>query len=1278
MAHVACIRQTLALISSLVHSHIDQLSADPPPAHEPVPRLCLRRFWLALILLCLTLSGVQAQTLTVTDDIQSFSVLTSTAATLSGKAELRLTGTGDVLPGSTVNLASSDAWLIFTEIPPSTVQSTFLNRIRVSGSAAVLDSNVRIVQFGSGAVVIPHAPSFQPLQVYAGRYFRGSMWPLNQYTAYNAALLGAAASNIGSFKLKRGYMATFATSENGVENSRCYLAQDGDMEVSRLPAALEDSIVYVRVFPWRWVSKKGIAGNIASAVKAHWYYNWNLDQNSTLDREYAAIRQTQWWPSLSQNWQSREITHVLGYNEPDNAAEANLAVGTAISNWPDVLAPGLRVGSPAPTDGGLSWLYSFVDQADADGLRLDYVAVHYYRSYWNNNDPAAITSQFYNFLKGVYDRTKRPIWVTEWNNGANWTGDPDPTESQQANAVEAMIEMLDNTPFVERYALYNWVEDARRLVWDDGWPRAAGVIYRDKVSPTGHRQERQDSGVARTTRYRFDGGTEDSGGNGQDAIRVGTPGFATGKYGQAISLDGVNDYLQLPSNVGDSTDFTFSAWIYWNGGAGWQRIFDLGDLTSNYLFLTPKAGSAGGTRFAISTGGGASEQRLEAAALSPSVWTHVAVTLSSNTGKLFINGALVDTNTSMTLNPDGIGVKYNYLGHSRFPADPNFSGRMDDVRFLTSALTDAQVAALATTAPPQFPASSIAGENAPIYQPYSYALAPLVTGGVGALTFAKMEGPAWLKISSAGVVTGTPAAADAGLNKAVVRVTDSANGTHMVELTVNALGSTATPVTISSTVASSSSDAEEAADGTINLTSTDLELVNDSASGAGDQTIGLRFAVQVPPGALIKDARIQFTADEDQTEPTVLAISSEAADHAAAFTTTALNLSGRSMNPVTVPWTPGPWTAGSAGIEQRTPNLAGLVQLVVTRPAWTMGNSLAFFITGSGHRTAEAHDKSGGTPAVLEITYIAPSPLLTATATISASANDAEQSAAGAMTLDSTDLELVADGAQGNQTIGLRFAGVAVPRDAWVDYAAIQFAADEAQSTTTSLTFHGQSSDNAPIFTTASGDLTNRVRTSASVQWSPEAWATIGERSPRQLTPDLSPIVQEIVSRPGWASNNAMALLVSGTGHRTADSFDDTSGQPAQLAIHYYSEVPLFSYERWTVDHPGANGPTDDDDGDGLPNLAEYALGGNPVAKDALPHPLLQMAPGYFLYTYHVASAALEVDYQVEWADQLEGPWSSAGIITQITADDGTLRSERAAIPLGPGRRFARLKFMPK
>jgi len=724
------------------------------------------------ILIVLGLSSLLAegQILNLDNEVQISATLTNTTATLSGKAELHVTGSGDPIPGCTIHLNSPDAWFFMEAIVPSVVNSTFLSRLRVNGANALLGTNVRVVQFGMGTVVIPHAPGFTPLEVFDGSNFTGTSKLLSQYTAYNNVALGPLKTAISSFRLKRGYMATFAQQENGTGTSKCYVAQDGDLDIGVLPSGLNNNIRFIRIFPWRWVSKKGICGDIEQNLQVKWLYNWNLSRTSPLDWEYVPIRQTRWWPGLDEDWKYRGATHVLGYNEPDQSNQANMSVADAIAGWPDLLATGLRVGAPAVSDGGVDWwLFPFMDQANAAGLRVDYVPVHYYRSYSNPADPVGAANQFYNFLKRIHDRVQRPIWVTEWNNGANWTGDADPSFAQQQATVAAMLEMLDNAPFVERYSLYNWVEDARRVTWDDQSLTAAGVSYRDNASPNAYLQEIPDSGTSAAADYLFEGSLLDTSGSGNTGVPYGTPSFATGKQGQAVSLDGTHDYVALPPRLGDSVDFTFSAWVNWNGGGNWQRIFDLGDGQDRNLFVTPKSGN-NTLRFVIKNGG--AEQQLNGTTLTPGVWTHLAVTLEGDTGKLFVNGTLVNTNSAMTINPADIGTRTNYLGKSQWP-DPLFSGKIDSARFLTYALTDAQVTAAASTGTLQFNSDPFVLPAATPLQPYTGSLAGSASSGNGGRVFTKIGGPAWLAIAQDGSLTGVPGTGDAGGNSFLVRVTDS-------------------------------------------------------------------------------------------------------------------------------------------------------------------------------------------------------------------------------------------------------------------------------------------------------------------------------------------------------------------------------------------------------------------------------------------------------------------------------------------------------------------------
>ena len=420
--------------------------------------------------------------------VKSIETLTNQVVTVAGGSELHVTGKGDPINGSHFNFTAPDGWLFLTNVPPSKVVAGFLARMRVNGARAVLDENVRVAQYGSGSVVIPQGPDFPAMTVFDGKSLAGSALPLKCHVAYDAEKLGAMKNSVRSFLLKRGYMATIAQNENGTGVSRNYVAQDHDLAISDLPAGLENGVHFIRIFPWRWVSKKGVAGDIWKNLNVGWFYNWNINGNSSLDLEYVPIRQNRWWPGLKQDWKSKGSTHLLGFNEPDRPDQSKMTVGEAIQTWPALLATGLRLGTPAPSDGGLPWLYEFIDKADAAGLRVDFVAVHYYRAVQDPGDAKLAADQFYRFLKGVHDRVKRPLWVTEWNNGANWTKAPKPTAKQQKEAIGEMIEMLDKTSFVERYAIYNWVEEERFVQNKDGSLSPAGEVYRDKASPLSHIQ----------------------------------------------------------------------------------------------------------------------------------------------------------------------------------------------------------------------------------------------------------------------------------------------------------------------------------------------------------------------------------------------------------------------------------------------------------------------------------------------------------------------------------------------------------------------------------------------------------------------------------------------------------------------------------------------------------------------------------------------------------------------------------------------------------------------
>jgi len=176
-------------------------------------------------------------------------------------------------------------------------------------------------------------------------------------------------------------------------------------------------------------------------------------------------------------------------------------------------------------------------------------------------------------------------------------------------------------------------------------------------------------------------------------------------------------------------------------------------------------------------------------------------------------------------------------------------------------------------------------------------------------------------------------------------------------------------VSVDAAVGTSSDDAEEnIANGVVSLTSPDLELV---VEGPVVQVVGVRFAgVSLPDGAVIQNASVQFTTDETDGSASSLTVQGQAADAAGTFTAAAANVSSRPRTAASVAWSPPAWSViGEAGPNQRTPNLAAVVQEIIDRPGWVSGNPLAFIVSGSGRRTAVAFDGGAALAPRLHVDY---------------------------------------------------------------------------------------------------------------------------------------------------------------------------------------------------------------------------------------------------------------------------------------------------------------------
>jgi hypothetical protein len=167
--------------------------------------------------------------------------------------------------------------------------------------------------------------------------------------------------------------------------------------------------------------------------------------------------------------------------------------------------------------------------------------------------------------------------------------------------------------------------------------------------------------------------------------------------GNVLSLDGISQYVLLPDPVANAS--TFAAWVKWNGGATWQRVFDFGANTTDYFFLTPRANN-GKMHFAITINGSGAEQTIDAPSAMPTgSWCHVALTLDGTKGLLYLNGQPVGTNSSMTIRPWQTLPSANYIGQSQSATNPMFSGEIGSFRIFGRALSSAEIKDLAYTQP---------------------------------------------------------------------------------------------------------------------------------------------------------------------------------------------------------------------------------------------------------------------------------------------------------------------------------------------------------------------------------------------------------------------------------------------------------------------------------------------------------------------------------------------------------------------------------------------------
>lgn len=417
--------------------------------------------------------------------------ITTGQVTIGHDAYLSLTSDTPFSENTFFDFLSGIGWLKLSHTAPDALLSEMMSQFLSNGQMAVYPTNLRIDNYyHQGSLVRRNDENVLPLRIYVQPDLAGIPEYLQVDHFYRGtALPGQMNNNIHSFVLKRGFMVTMAQHEDGTGLSKVFIASEEDLIVPQMPSQLNGVVSFIRIMPWNWISKKGIGGNV-TGLNETWYYNWGLNGSSTINREIAPMA----WgyngassESIETIINNKYVTHVMGFNEPDNCNDQSgqwwnmCQTDVAVERYRNLMKIGLRLVSPGTREEhALNWLKEFYNKATENDIRIDVIAVHWYD--WGGNpsntpnaDPQKVFNRFKNYLTNVHNYYKLPIWITEFN--ANIHRNTHVHEG----FLELAIPYLESLDYIERYAWFQPFSDAANY-YENGEYTDVGLYYRDFVS----------------------------------------------------------------------------------------------------------------------------------------------------------------------------------------------------------------------------------------------------------------------------------------------------------------------------------------------------------------------------------------------------------------------------------------------------------------------------------------------------------------------------------------------------------------------------------------------------------------------------------------------------------------------------------------------------------------------------------------------------------------------------------------------------------------------------
>ncbi len=380
-----------------------------------------------------------------------------------------------------VNIVNKEHAVVrISQVKPSRVISNWLSHIFIAGEKAQDDVNCQVKMYNNGAIIFPYDKNFRPLSCYTSPNFQGdecTNYSEGSSGGFMKSLNASTLNNqIRSFKLKRGYMVTFAIGSGGWGYSRCFIADQADLEISSLPAVLDQKISSYRLFKWQNYGKAGLANDTryssCDPLNVTGCYSFGNGENRYPDTECIPHHIYEDWPSASSCGSQTYSCHMKTNNEPGNSADDHPQdVATILGNWENLMRTGMRLCSESSHDGSMGHLKEFIDSIDARGWRCDILDLH---CYWSGGfDSGNMNWYSNNYGKG------RPIWISEWIWGASWNHNgcfsDGRTEQEIVNTTTSILNSLNSNPRVERY--FYWNSESKGHIVESGKLTNLGKVY---------------------------------------------------------------------------------------------------------------------------------------------------------------------------------------------------------------------------------------------------------------------------------------------------------------------------------------------------------------------------------------------------------------------------------------------------------------------------------------------------------------------------------------------------------------------------------------------------------------------------------------------------------------------------------------------------------------------------------------------------------------------------------------------------------------------------------